>query len=98
MSKRIIKALAKELAKRDMKSLEEFVCGMKFKDAYRLLNGFNLDSWGDEEGEISGSSFDVNYKSITTTIFDDDGNCFLYDICDVWLPEYSSPIERIVLD
>ena len=83
------------MAKRDMKSLENFVCGMRFNDAYKALNGFNLESWDDGDG-IKGTSFDVNYKSITTTIFkDDDGYCFLYDTCDVWVDSISSPIKTI---
>jgi len=95
---KIIMALATELAKRDLKALESFVCGMKFADAYKVLNGFNFSIWIDEEG-YEGTSFDVNYKSITATIFrSDDGYCFVYDTCDVWLNDISSPIASVTIN
>ena len=98
MEEEIIIALAKELAKRDLKSLEDLLCGMKFADAYRTLGGFNLEDWVDEDGDEC-SSFDVNYKSIATTIFKgEDGYCFVYDTFDVWLSDYSSPVATITLD
>ena len=96
--KEIIIALAKELAKRDLKSLEDLLCGMKFADAQRLLNGFNCENWVNNDG-VSCSTFDTNYKSKSTTIYKkEDVYCFLYGKCDVWLSDYSSPIATIKLD
>lgn len=91
MEKEIIQKLAIELAKRDMASLECFICGMRFADAYKILNGYNLDTWIDNG--VERSSFDVNFKSISTTIFrNKNGYCSLNIACDVWLSEYPSPI------
>ena len=94
MEKKIIKKLAEELAKRDIKSLEEFLCGLKFEDACKILNGYNRDCLI-INGNVEFESFDVNYKAITTTIYNDNGSCHLCGFCEVWLDEFSSPIEII---
>lgn len=92
MEKEIIQKLAIELAKRDMTSLECVVSGMKFADAYKILNGYNLDTR--IVNGVEKTSFDVNFKSISTTIYRSTrGYCSVNDTCDVWLSDYSSPIE-----
>lgn len=97
----IIKGLATELAKRDRDSLCNLVSDLTFEKAYAVLNGYNLSI---EEMSVGNKTigfnvfFDCNYKSICTTIFrTNDGGCEVYEICDVWLNNFTSPIERVMV-
>lgn len=91
---KIIKTLAKELAKRDIDSLRREVSTMKFKEAYEKLKGYNLCEYSDTS--IGEDFFDVNYKNIATTIYRTKrGFCEVSDACDVWLSDISSPIDTI---
>ena len=80
--------LSKELAKRDWESLCREVACMSFQQADKKLGGYNLESDG-----YGVNMFDVNYKSITTTI-----RCTEYDGCyvsnkvEIWLPNVSTPL------
>lgn len=94
----IINGLATELAKRDYKELFETISEMSFEDAFKKLNGFNLQvsvtTIGKSKTLMSADMmFDVNYKSICTTIYQTRHNkCELAESVDVWLDEFSSPI------
>lgn len=96
MEKELIKKLAIELAKRDKEDLVNVVSTMKFEEAFKVLNGFNLTIDACVcQGDFLGNNvfFDVNYKSISTTIFMTTyGNCEVYDNVSVWLDDFSSPI------
>ena len=97
----IINALAKEIAKRDLASLANFVSGMTFEQAFNVLNGFNLSSDPMMIGDkLLGFNtfFDLTYKSISTTIFKtEDGGCEVYDTADVWLLGVVSPIDTVTV-
>ena len=92
--KEIIKALAKELAKRDIDSLRREVSTMKFEEVYKKLKGYNLCEFSNTS--IGDDFFDVNYKNITATIYRTKrGFCEVSDAADVWLSDISSPIDTI---
>ena len=82
---KIIKDLSKELGKAHYLELTHLVCELSFEDAYKKLNGYNLD---DVEG-----FFDCNYKSIATTIWKAQFNkCIVNPAFDVWHDDIESPI------
>ena len=89
MEREIIIKLATELAKRDREDLCRLVSTMKFEDAFKKLNGYNLDI----DPSCHNKFFDVNYKSIATTIFmTSHGGCEVHDAVDVWIDDIVSPI------
>ena len=96
MEKEIITKLATELAKRDREELCRLVSTMKFEDAFKKLNGYNLDvcvTTCNGEYMCNDMFFDVNYKSIATTIFmTPHGGCEVYEYVDVWVDGIDSPI------
>lgn len=89
--KEIIEKLARELGERDLETLNEFVLGKSFVQAFNELKGFNLTSDPITiDGKLMGFNtfFDLNFKSISTTIFmTEDGGCEVYECADVWLDE-----------
>jgi len=96
MEREIIIKLATALAKRDREDLCRLASTMKFEDAFKKLNGYNLNIdpcfCG---GEFIGNNtfFVVKYKSIITTIFmTSNGGCEVYDLVDVWIDDIDSPI------
>lgn len=96
-NKRIIKKLAIEVAKRDIESLQNYVADKSFGDAFKALDGFNLDvdvSLVGKEFLSAGMRFDCNYKSICATVFDDgNGMCEVYaDACEVYVDGETTPI------
>lgn len=88
--------LAMEIAKIDREELVNLVKDMKFEDAYNKFNGFNLEMNPSHSGEKLmevNPMFDLNYKSIATTIFKTpNGNCEVYEYVDLWLDDISTPI------
>jgi hypothetical protein len=96
MEREIIIKLAIELAKRDREDLCRLVSTMKFEDALKKLNGFNLNVEPitmNGKFILNNTFFDVNYKSIATTIFmTPQGGCEVYDTVDVWIDDIDSPI------
>ena len=96
MEKEIIIKLATELAKRDREELCRLVSTMKFEDAFKKLNGFNLSigpCFCGKKFFENNTFFDVNYKNIATTIFmTPHGGCEVYDTVDVWVDTIDSPI------
>lgn len=92
MDKKIFENVVKNLAKKDYDSLREFVSTLKFEDAYKILNGYNLDNVSTEDGNRQ-VFFDVNYESIATTIYKEPhfGGCVVNDTVDAWVSELSSP-------
>ena len=88
--KKVITLLGIELGKRDRASLIDFISGMRFSDAFKLLGGYNL------ENDIL---FDCNFKSITATIFkESDGYCRVGNHISVWLSDISSPVLECVIE
>jgi hypothetical protein len=76
---------AKKLGKYEYQELANSLLGVKFMQAFKDLNGYNLD-------EVEGF-FDCNYKDISVTIWRDKfGGCYLNPSFDVWHDEISSPI------
>jgi hypothetical protein len=76
---------AKKLGKYEYQELANSLLGVKFMQAFKDLNGYNLD---ENEG-----FFDCNYKDISLTIWRDKfGGCYLNQSFDVWHDEISSPI------
>ena len=67
--------LAAQVAYNDWKELQDKIKGMGFNQAYKELNGCNLDYDG----------FDCNYNSIAVSIFKtEEGYCRLGKNCEVW--------------
>jgi len=67
--------IAAQVAYNDWKELQDKIKGMGFNQAYKELNGYNLDYDG----------FDCNYKSIAVSIFKtENGYCRLGKKCEVW--------------
>ena len=93
---KMIEKLAQELGNRDREDLCKVVSTKKFEEAFIDLDGYNLTCEpitinGQEFG--NNTFFDLNYKSIATTIFKTpNGNCEVYECVDVWLDDLSSPI------
>ena len=96
MEREIIIKLATELAKRDREDLWRLVSTMTFEDAFKKLNGYNLNidpCFCCNKFIGNNTFFDVNYKSIATTIFmTSHGGCEVYDAVDVWIDDIESPI------
>lgn len=80
---KVIDYLSRELVKRDRESLCRELSTMTFQQAYEKLGGYNL----------SEDCFDVNYKSITATIYCTcRGNCVLHGSIELWIDGETSPI------
>ena len=90
--KQVAKDFAKKLGKYEYQELANSLLGVKFMQAFKDLNGYNLD-------EVEGF-FDCNYKDISLTIWRTKYNgCELNPCFDVWHGEISSPIcENITLN
>lgn len=94
----MIQKLALELVKRDYESLCTFVENLTFEQALKELDGFNLNVSISTINNIyidNDVFFDCNYKAISTTIFrTEDGKCEVYENCELWLDDYSTPIGK----
>ena len=101
MEKEIIHNLVKEVAKNDYLSLANKVKNMTFENAFKELNGFNLDvSISTCKGELISHSlmFDFNFGHLNGTIFKDSkGMCEIYECFDFWMDDISSPIARMAI-
>ena len=91
-----LEEIAMEVARIDREELVNLVKNMRFEDALKQLNGINLQTIVTKvNDEVLGvnMAFDVNFKSISTTIFSTDNNrCEVYEFVDVWIDEISAPI------
>ena len=88
----VTKDFAKKLGKYEYQELANSLLGVKFMQAFKDLNGYNLD-----EGE---GFFDCNYKDISLTIWRTKfGGCELNPSFDVWHGEIPSPIcDNVTID
>jgi hypothetical protein len=57
-----------------------------FEELCEELNGFNEDE----------EMFDINYKSITTTIYNKNGKIKISEYIDIWNDEEAYPIEEML--
>ena len=86
-----VKALALSIGKIDHNELVNLVKNMSFEDAFKKFDSFDLENDYQEDGTAI-MRFDVNYKSIATTIFRHGTGCRVHNVIDVWVSNVSSPI------
>lgn len=74
-----------EKALLEYKELENFILNYKgnFNNLCEILGGFN----------ITKEYFDINYKNITTTIFNEENKIIISDYIDIWNDKNAEPIE-----
>ena len=90
-----VKELASSIGIIDHDELKNLVKNMSFEDAFKKLDSFNL-----ENDYVDGAAimrFDLNYKSIATTIYKCGNGCRVHNVIDVWLNNVSSPILQCYL-
>jgi len=101
MKKDIIHNLIKEVAKNDYLALANKVENITFENAFKELNGFNLNvNFNTCKGELISHSlkFDFNFGHLNGKIFKDSkGMCDIYECFDFCMDDISSPIATMVI-